>query len=70
MRPGANVVDTRKIGPGLRAVAFMTVPVPPSGALASLRRRLTVSGATVEPPRVGLRAAAPIVIGPPLRGTD
>ncbi len=69
-RPGVKTDDPRTIGAGLRAVAFLSVPVPESGAPRVLRHKLTLNGATVETAPVPLRAAAPIVIGPPLRGSD
>lgn len=70
MRPGVKTDDARKIGPGLRAVAFLSVPLGQAAAPARLRHRLTVSGTTVEPAAVVLRTAQPIVISAPLRGSD
>lgn len=70
MQPGGEPDDARKIGPGLRAVAFLSVPLREGMAPAKLRHRLTVSGATFDPAPVALRAAKAIVIGPPLRGSD
>jgi hypothetical protein len=70
MRPGIKTEDARKIGPGLRAVAFLSVPLRDRAAPARLRHRLTVNETIVEPPPVVLRAAKPIVIGAPLRGSD
>ncbi len=67
---GAKTDDARKIGGGLRVVAFLTVPLKDAPAPAALRHRLTVNGATVDLAPVALRAAGPIVIGPPLRGSD
>ncbi len=67
-RPGVKTDDPRTIGAGLHAVVYLDVPVPVSGAPRVLRHKLTVSGATVETAPVPLRAAAPIAIGPPLRG--
>ena len=69
-RPGTKTDDARNIGPGLRAVAFLTVPLPDGKAPGTLRHKLTVSGLTVDLAPVALRAAAPIVISPPLRGSD
>jgi murein DD-endopeptidase MepM/ murein hydrolase activator NlpD len=69
-RPGIKTEDARKIGPGLRAVVFLSVPLGEAAAPARLRHRLTVSGSTVETTVVALRAAQPIVIGAPLRGSD
>jgi murein DD-endopeptidase MepM/ murein hydrolase activator NlpD len=70
IQPGKKTDDARKIGPGLRVVAFLTVPLPDGPPPAKLRHRLTVNGATVDLAPVALRAPKAIVIGPPLRGSD
>jgi hypothetical protein len=70
MQPGGEPGDARKIGPGLRAVAFLSVPLRDGMAPAKLRHRLTVSGVAFELAPVALRAAKAIVIGPPLRGSN
>lgn len=67
---GAKTDDARRIGGGLRVVAFLTVPLKDAPAPAALRHRLTVNGAIVDLAPVALRAPGPIVIGPPLRGSD
>jgi hypothetical protein len=69
MQPGGKTDDARKIGPGLRAVAFLSVPLRDGVAPAKLRHRLTASGSTFELAPVALRAEKPIVIGAPLRGS-
>jgi murein DD-endopeptidase MepM/ murein hydrolase activator NlpD len=70
MQTGPKTDDARKIGAGLRVVAFLTVPVTDGGAPAKLRHRLTIGGETVGLAPVALRATKAIVIGPPLRGSD
>ncbi len=70
MQPGNKTNDARKIGPGRRAVAFLSIPLRDGMAPAKLGHRLTVSGATFDLSPVALRAAHAIVIGPPLRGSD
>lgn len=67
---GAKTDDARKIGGGLRVVAFLTVPLKDGPAPLALRHRLTVNGVTVDLAPVALRAPGAIVIGPPLRGSD
>jgi murein DD-endopeptidase MepM/ murein hydrolase activator NlpD len=69
-RPGVTAEDKLKIGPGLRAVAFLTVPLADGKAPERLIHRLTVNGGVVELAPRALRARAPIVISPPLRGAD
>ncbi len=69
-RPGVKAEDPRTTGAGLRAVAFLSVPVPASGAPRALRHRLTINGATIETAPAPLHASAPIIIGPPLRVSD
>lgn len=69
-RVGVETDDARKIGPGFRAVAFLTVALPDGAAPANLGHRLTFSGATVDLAPVALRATNPIVIGLPLAGSD
>ncbi|HUI58436.1 MAG TPA: M23 family metallopeptidase [Bryobacteraceae bacterium] len=71
-RPGApGQSDARTIGPGLRAVAFLWIsldtdaPVP-----ARLRHRVTVGEQSVEGGATAVSTAKPIVLGPPLRGSD
>jgi len=46
------------------------VPLPDGHAPRKLRHRLTLDGTSSELAPVPLRADAPIVIGPPLRGAD
>jgi murein DD-endopeptidase MepM/ murein hydrolase activator NlpD len=68
-RPGIKTDDARKIGAGLRAVAFLTVPLRDGNAPQVLRHKLTVNGTTVDIAPLALRAPKAIVIGPPLRGS-
>lgn len=70
MRPGIKTDDPRKIGAGLRAVAFLMVPLPDGRAPEMLHHKLTVNGTTVDVAPVTPRAARPIVISAPLRGSD
>jgi murein DD-endopeptidase MepM/ murein hydrolase activator NlpD len=66
----AGMMPLRKIAPGGTAIVFLTVPLRDGRAPEKLRHRLTVNGAGVDLAPVALRAKEPIVIGPPLRGTD
>jgi murein DD-endopeptidase MepM/ murein hydrolase activator NlpD len=70
LRPLVKADDPRKIGEGLRVIAFLTVPLPNGEAPAKLRHRLTLNGVDVDLAPLPLRAARPVVIGPPLRGSD
>jgi len=67
---GIDAYDTRAVGPGLRAVAFLNVPLADDMAPANLRHRLIFAGATLDLAPVSLQASKPIVIGPPLTGSD
>jgi hypothetical protein len=78
-RPGvpAPAAERLRIGGGLRAVVYVWAPVDPRSAPApaSLRNRLTLTAGTgdstrvhvFDAPEIPVRAA-PVVIGPPLRG--
>jgi murein DD-endopeptidase MepM/ murein hydrolase activator NlpD len=70
LRPVVKSDDPRKIAEGMRVIAFLSVPLPNGQAPQKIRHRLTMSGTTVDLAPVPLRAAQPIVIGPPLRGSD
>jgi murein DD-endopeptidase MepM/ murein hydrolase activator NlpD len=70
LKPIVKADDPRKIGEGMRVVAFLTVPLPGGQAPQRLRHRLTLNGAAFDVAAVALRAPSPIVIGPPLRGSD
>lgn len=67
---GIDAYDTRAVGPGLRAVAFLSVPLADDMAPANLRHRLIFAGATLDLAPVSLQGSKPIVIGPPLAGSD
>ncbi len=67
---GIDAYDSRAIGPGLRAVAFLTVSLADDIAPSNLRHRLTFAGATLDLAPVAVQASKPIVIGPPLAGSD
>jgi hypothetical protein len=67
---GIDAYDTRTVGPGLRAVAFLSVPLADDLAPANLRHRLILAGATLDLAPVAVQALKPIVIGPPLAGSD
>jgi len=66
---GNDPADTRALGPGLRAVAYVWVRLK-AGAAApkNLRNRITVDGFTLET-NVAV-SAAPVVLGPPLQGSN
>lgn len=70
LRPIVKNDDPRRIGEGLRVIAFLAVPLAGGAAPHALRHRLTLNGAAVELAPVALRAAHPIVLGPPLRGAN
>jgi hypothetical protein len=67
---GIDMDDARRLGPGLRAVALLSVPLADGTAPASLRHRLIFAGATLDLAPVAVRATKPITIGPPLAGSD
>jgi murein DD-endopeptidase MepM/ murein hydrolase activator NlpD len=67
---GIDAYDTRTVGPGLRAVAFLSVALADDTAPASLRHRLVFAGAGLDLAPVAVQASKPIVIGPPLAGSD
>jgi len=69
-RPGTpGVTEPQKIGPGLRAVAYLWVAL--DGAVpATLSHRLTIDDKVMEAAEVRISTARPLVIGPPLRGSD
>lgn len=78
-RPGVSgaMVDRPRIGGGLRAVAFLWVPVAAAGAPGPLRHRLTLEVGSGDSTRTRVAeggAIAPTpdiaVIGPPLRGAN
>jgi hypothetical protein len=63
-------LDKRALGSGLRAVAYIWVRFNPRGAVPqTLRNRITVDGFPVES-TVTVSTVKPIVLGPPLRGSD
>jgi hypothetical protein len=69
-RFGGDVPDRRALGSGLRAVAYVWVRLDPTAAIpATLRNRITVDGFSVES-NVTVSTAKPMVLGPPLRGSD
>jgi hypothetical protein len=67
---GIDMDDPRRVGPGIRAVAFLSVSLVDGTAPANLRHRLIFAGATLDLAPVAMRATKPIVIGPPLAGSD
>lgn len=78
-RPGVTgaVVDRPRIAGGLRAVAFLWVPVSGSGSPGPLHHRLTFETGSGDSVRVRVAEGGDItpsadaaVIGPPLRGTN
>jgi hypothetical protein len=69
-RIGGDVLDRRALGPGLRAVAYIWITIAPGAPNPqTLRNRITVDGYPVES-NVIVAAAKPMVLGPPLRGSD
>jgi murein DD-endopeptidase MepM/ murein hydrolase activator NlpD len=63
-------LDKRVLGPGTRTVAFILVRINPAGTVPSiLRHKITADGFSVEN-SLKVSDAKPIVLGPPLRGTD
>jgi hypothetical protein len=71
-RPGApNVIDKRAVGAGQRAIAYLWLSaggdlrMPPS-----LRHRITGRTESVEGGLVPISQTPPIVLGPPLRGSN
>jgi hypothetical protein len=72
MRPGPPPGDDRRlVGPGLRAIAYLWVTLDAgTPAPARLAHRLTIGDQKIETAARPLPPAAPIVIGPPLRGED
>lgn len=80
-RPGAprDLPDRRRIGGGLRAVVFMWLTIDADQKVPeTLRHRLTFttgeadkkSERSLEGALIRVRAGAPLVIGPPLRGGE
>ena len=51
-------------------MAFLSVPLADDMAPANLRHRLIFAGATLDIAPVAVQASKPIVIGPPLAGSD
>jgi len=69
-RFGPNPTDKRTLGPGLRAVAFVWPRLAARATIPkTLRNRITVDGFPVES-MVTLSTMSPMVIGPPLRGSN
>ena len=67
---GVTPPDSRIIGPGQRVVAYLWVTLKPGSAIPqSLRSRIIVDGFPVESISA-VSAVKPIVLGPPLRGSD
>jgi len=71
-RPAAPASgDARTIGPGLRAVVFLWITLDSDAPVPTrLRHRVTVGEQSVEGAAVAVSTAKPIVLGPPLRGSD
>jgi len=67
---GIDRDDARRLGPGLRAIALLSVPLADGTAPANLRHRLSFAGAALDLAPVAVRATKPIRIGPPLTGSD
>ena len=66
-----NDLDHRNLGPGKRAVAFLWITLPDGAAPpTTLRHRITVDGYSFEGGTVAVSRDRPVVIGPPLRGSD
>lgn len=71
-RPGAsNVLDRRALGRGQRAIAYMWLSADVGTKMpASLRHRVTGRTESVEGGLVRVSLTPPIVLGPPLRGSN
>ena len=68
---GAAGSDKRTLGAGRRAVLFVWVPVGDGQiAPASLHHRITIGELSLDAGVVAVSTQKPVVIGPPLRGTD
>jgi hypothetical protein len=68
-RPGSSAIDNRAVGGGQRAIAYVWMSADAGTRLpASLRHRITGRTQSVEGGLVRISTAAPIVLGPPLRG--
>jgi len=69
-RFGGDVPDRRALGSGLRAVAYVWVKLDAGTAVpATLRNKITVDQFPVES-AVVVSTVKPVVLGPPLRGSD
>ncbi len=72
--PAPAPMERARIGGGLRAVAFLWLPVDPASTPPRLRHRLTLVPGSDSAPAQQLEGgnvsvvAAPVLIGPPLRG--
>ena len=72
MQPGKpGLEDNRVLGPGLRAISFLWITLsdgtePP----AHLRHRITSGSETVEGAAAPVRNEAPIVLSPPVQGSN
>ena len=62
-------LDKRVLRQGTRTVAFILVRIPAGTVPSMLRHKITVNGFSVEN-TLKVSDAKPIVLGPPLRGTD
>lgn len=71
-RPGMPAIsEKQKIGPGLRAVAYLWVTLDARTATpATLHHRLTIDGKTVEGAAIPVATTKLPVISSPLRGSD
>ena len=67
---GIDRDDARRLGPGLRAIALLSLSLADGTAPVNLHHRLIFAGATLDLAPVTVRAAKPITIGPPLAGSD
>ena len=70
VRPGTSgFADSRSLGPGLRAIAYLwvTVDAPPE-RMRLLSHRVTIGNRTFEVAPISLSTAKPIVLGAPLHG--
>jgi murein DD-endopeptidase MepM/ murein hydrolase activator NlpD len=67
---GIDADDTRTVGPGHRVVAFLSLSLMDDPPPANLRHRLTFAGATLDLAPIAVSESKPIVIGPPLAGSD
>jgi len=70
-RVGGTGEDKRVLDAGRRAIAFLWITLPPGARLPSLlRHRVTVNDQSVESAPVAVVQAQPLLLAPPLKGSN